>query len=113
MISVVICRRTAPEEWTIDTWLMSCRVLGRRVEDMVLREVIDHARRRGINTLVGIYIPTAKNSLVKDHYASLGFESLDCGADGTSRWRLDVRTAAIAPAPMAVRSSGFAIPERA
>ena len=46
MISVVICRRADRAVWTIDTWLMSCRVLGRGVERMVLRELIARARVR-------------------------------------------------------------------
>jgi len=47
MISVVICRRTDARTLEFDTWLMSCRVLGRRVENMVLQEVIDYARGVG------------------------------------------------------------------
>ncbi len=46
MISVVICRLLGNDIWEIDTWLMSCRVLGRKVEHMVLREILEHARSR-------------------------------------------------------------------
>jgi len=46
MIGVVICRPLSEADWEIDTWLMSCRVLGRRVEHMVLREILHHARLR-------------------------------------------------------------------
>ncbi len=59
--------------WEIDTWLMSCRVLGRKVEHMVLREILAHAREAGIRKLVGVYKPTDRNKLVIDHYAKLGF----------------------------------------
>ena len=48
MISVVICRPGEAGVWEIDTWLMSCRVLGRKVEHMVLREILEHARAAGI-----------------------------------------------------------------
>jgi predicted enzyme involved in methoxymalonyl-ACP biosynthesis len=44
MISVVICRPAGNEAWEIDTWLMSCRVLGRKVEHMVLRKIVDLLR---------------------------------------------------------------------
>jgi predicted enzyme involved in methoxymalonyl-ACP biosynthesis len=47
MISVVICRPAESDIWEIDTWLMSCRVLGRKVENMVLREILEHARKAG------------------------------------------------------------------
>ena len=60
--------------WEIDTWLMSCRVLGRRVEHMVLREILEHARAAGIQKLSGTYRPTERNKLVIDHYAKLGFQ---------------------------------------
>ena len=76
MIGVVICRATdAPEsnEWAIDTWLMSCRVLGRRVEEAMLAEVVARAKARGIGVLRGQYIPTAKNGMVSTHFDKLGF----------------------------------------
>ena len=57
----------------IDTWLMSCRVLKRQVEDIVLNELVGLARARGCSTLRGLYLPTAKNGMVKDHYLHLGF----------------------------------------
>jgi len=107
MISVVICRPRALAEWQIDTWLMSCRVLGRRVEQMVLREVVDHAKRRGIRWLIGTYRPTDRNKLVEDHYAKLRFSHIGQDADGTTTWSLDASSATIETAFMVVRSIGF------
>lgn len=90
MISVVICRPPAGAveipTWEIDTWLMSCRVLGRNVEQMVLRELVLNARARGIARLVGRYIPSGRNDMVKDHYARLGFSP----GDEEGAWTLDV-----------------------
>jgi FkbH-like protein len=108
MISVIICRSPATSEWEIDTWLMSCRVLGRRVEQMVLREILRHAKSRGIRRLVGIYRPTDRNHLVEDHYAKLGFSAISTDKDGTVTWELDVNRADIKVAAMTVRSTGFA-----
>jgi FkbH-like protein len=107
MISVIICRPQSRFTWEIDTWLMSCRVLGRRVEQMVLREILEHARRNGIRKLTGAYRPTDRNKLVEDHYSKLGFTLLSTAADATTTWELDVDTAVIEAAPMTVRSSGF------
>jgi predicted enzyme involved in methoxymalonyl-ACP biosynthesis len=67
---------------------MSCRVLGRRVEQAVLAEIVLRARAAGITTLEGIYRPTDRNEMVRDHYAKLGFVRLDDGTDGSSRWAL-------------------------
>ncbi len=102
MISVVICRPHAEDTWEIDTWLMSCRVLGRGVEDMVLREILQHARQRGIGRLLGVYRPSERNGMVSDHYSKLGFTAIGRDADGTTRWEL-ATDAITREAPMRVQ----------
>lgn len=106
MISVVICRASAPDTWEIDTWLMSCRVLGRRVEQMVLREILRHARAAGISWLVGVFYPTERNGMVREHYQKLGFEFVATEEGGTTRWKLGT-SAEPAEAPMKVERVGF------
>ena len=88
IICVVICRATGADKWTIDSWLMSCRVLGRRVEQAVLAEILFRASAAGVKTLEGFYIPTDRNEMVREHYGKLGFTQVDVGADGSSRWEL-------------------------
>jgi FkbH-like protein len=105
MISVVVCRSRSAEEWEIDTWLMSCRVLGRCVEKMVLRELLQAASRRNVTRLIGIYRPTGRNKMVERHYPNLGFALFEQCPDGTAVWQLDVASARVEPAPMMVRSS--------
>lgn len=61
-------------ELFLDTWLMSCRVLGRQVEDAVLEVVAQAAEAAGWHTLVGEYRPTGRNAMVAEHYPRLGFE---------------------------------------
>jgi FkbH-like protein len=106
MISVIIGRCTGPTTLELDTWLMSCRVLGRRVEQMVLQEVLDRARDLGIGELIGRYIPTERNALVAQHYEKLGFEKVATEQDGTTVWKLNVLTAPRQTAPMVVRRIG-------
>ncbi|HEY1903573.1 MAG TPA: HAD-IIIC family phosphatase [Terracidiphilus sp.] len=108
MISVVICRPGEPEVWEIDTWLMSCRVLGRKVEHMVLREILQHARSAGIRKLKGVYRPTDRNKLVVDHYAKLGFTKVAEEESGLTFWELLVEGAYPESAPMKLVSQGFA-----
>jgi FkbH-like protein len=108
MISVVICREQPALCWEIDTWLMSCRVLGRGVETMVLNELLHYARDRGIRRLLGAYIPTERNKLVESHYLKLGFTLLDRAENGATRWELDVDTASMEKAPMRVRRPAVA-----
>jgi FkbH-like protein len=107
MISVVICRQHADSEWEIDTWLMSCRVLGRGVEQMVLGEILHHAERRGIRKLIGSYRPTDRNKLVRDHYSKLGFTQVRRDADGSTVWELQTETANVAETAMKVRRLDF------
>jgi FkbH-like protein len=108
MISVVICRSCEAGAWEIDTWLMSCRVLGRKVEHLVLREILEHARAAGIHKLFGTYRPTDRNKLVVDHYAKLGFTKTGEEESGLTRWELLVEGAEPESAPMKVVSNGFA-----
>ncbi len=75
--------------WTIDTWLMSCRVLRRGVETFMLDCLIDAAREAGVRRILGQYVPTEKNGLVADLFPSLGFETVSTGGDG-SCYLLDV-----------------------
>jgi FkbH-like protein len=106
MISVIICRPRDALTWEIDTWLMSCRVLGRGVETMVLREIVASARSRGIERLIGVYRPTERNGMVSDHYRKLGFTPLGETDDG-SQWALSADIE-IEAAPMTVRRRAMA-----
>jgi FkbH-like protein len=110
MISVVICRPGGTGIWEVDTWLMSCRVLGRKVEHMVLREILDHARAVGIHTLYGTYRPSDRNKLVLDHYEKLGFKKVEEDESGVTRWELIVEGADPQGAPMKIVSQGFTAP---
>jgi FkbH-like protein len=73
IIAIVIGKIDDTSTCFIDTWLMSCRVLGRQVEQATLNVVAQRAARLGARRMVGEYIPTAKNAMVADHFARLGF----------------------------------------
>jgi FkbH-like protein len=90
IIAIVIGRMRDAEALEIDTWLMSCRVLGRQVEPTTLNLIADQARRLGAARLVGEYLPTKKNGMVRDHYAKLGFLVTETAADGASRAVLEL-----------------------
>jgi predicted enzyme involved in methoxymalonyl-ACP biosynthesis len=55
---------------------MSCRVLGRQMEKFMLDRLIEAAQGQGIRELIGVYRPTPKNGLVRDHFDKLGFEKI-------------------------------------
>ena len=88
LISVVILKQE-DEAAEFDTFLMSCRVMGRKLEDVILNEIAaDQCGSK--KELIGCYIPTAKNKPVSDLYDRLGFEL--SGTDGgTKYYHLDLR----------------------
>jgi FkbH-like protein len=89
MISAVILLQQ-DRRWEIDSWIMSCRVLGRRVEEAILQYLVQRARAAGMTEMIGRYIPTARNGLVRDHFGRLGFTRIDAQPGGETTWRLVV-----------------------
>lgn len=89
IIAIVIGRRDQ-DSVLIDTWLMSCRVLGRQVEAATLGLLAEQARRLGARRLVGVYRPTAKNAMVREHYQRLSFKVLAEDGEGGHRSALDL-----------------------
>ena len=88
LISVVILRR-AGAVLTIDTWLMSCRVLQRGVEQFCMNAVVEIARAHGCREISGSYGPTEKNGMVRNFFSRFGFHKTEETAAGT-RWSLSV-----------------------
>jgi len=112
MISAVICRQ-AGQRLEVDTWLMSCRVLGRRVEDAILHYVVEQARLKGVTEIIGRYIPTARNALVRDHFEKLGFVRIAAEGGGETTWRLEVGSYHETSLPVAVEVRRLETPDAA
>jgi FkbH-like protein len=79
--------------WTIDSLMLSCRVLGRGVETALIGGLADEARAQGAVEFVGSYIPTAKNALCKSFLADQGFTPV-----GEQEWHLALSAAPAIPA---------------
>ena len=92
MISLVTGRKNFYGTLEIETWLMSCRVLGRKVEEATLTIVVQEAARMGCHTLIGKYKPSAKNNMVRQHYSHLGFTLLTEYSSGETCWTLPLNT---------------------
>lgn len=88
LIAVVIMRKEDSETLFIDTWFMSCRVLKRGMENFTLNRIVSAAKERGYKKIIGEYLPTPKNEMVKEHYMKLGFAKIDNSE--TPRFVLDV-----------------------
>ena len=88
LIAVIIMKKQDEETLFVDTWLMSCRVLKRGMENFTLNTMVTYAKQRGYKRIIGEYLPTAKNKMVEAHYPSLGFEKIEGAA--TAQYVLDV-----------------------
>lgn len=87
LISVVILKKES-EQFFVDTWLMSCRVLERGMERFVHNDILNLAQKTGAKKIIGSYLPTKKNKLVKEHYSKLKYTLLSQEGESTF-WELD------------------------
>jgi FkbH-like protein len=94
LVSAMILRPDPAQEdvFEIENWVMSCRVFGRQLEFEAMNIAVQQARTCGIKALRASYIPTPKNDVVRELYASLGFFPADASplAKGSTRWSLDL-----------------------
>jgi len=86
LIGLIILKQLDASTAFIDTWIMSCRVLKRGMEEFIVNQMVRSARERGMKRLVGEYIPTSKNSMVKNLYGDMGFAAND------GKWELNLET---------------------
>lgn len=85
LISVIIMEKQDGETLFLDTWLMSCRVLKRGMEEFIINKVIETAAKAGYRYVVGEYLKTPKNSMVEHIYEKMGFKP-----EGSNRYLADV-----------------------
>ncbi len=69
----VLIYKTEKEEIMVDTMLLSCRVMGRKIEDQYFRFLEETAEKKGLSVITGEYIPTPKNRPVEGLYQEQGF----------------------------------------
>ncbi len=105
MIGLVVARLADTGDCVIESWLMSCRVLGRGVEAAMLAVVAQAAARMGARRLIGLYRPSPKNGMVEAHYGRLGFTRLDTLEDGCDRHGLDLSACVADPGPIRIEGA--------
>ena len=76
---MVVLEKQPEDTLFISEWLMSCRVLKRGMEAFIVDKILSVAAQQGFRRVVGEYIPTPKNAMVKDLYEQLGFARLENG----------------------------------
>jgi FkbH-like protein len=82
------------EQCEVDTFLLSCRVIGRTVETALLAHLAESAAQRGRKRLVGWFLPTKKNAPARDFYQQHGFERQEANGSG-SLWTLDLNSSTL------------------
>jgi len=105
LISIAIGRVQGGEA-EIDTWLMSCRVLKRQVEEEVLNEIVRLARARGCTRIRGVYLPTSKNGMVRNHYPALGFRPV-AAAEDRLEFELDPQSYTTSPTRIRIAERSY------
>src|ERR1700728_1991597 len=90
IIAVIFGKMNSAWELELESWLMSCRVLGRKVEDACMNVVAGGASAIGATRIAAEYRPTAKNAMVRDLYAQFGFQTAETDSDGNTKWVLDL-----------------------
>ena len=79
--------------WGIDTFLLSCRILGKGIEIAFAKKILSMLKDNGVESIKAEYIPTAKNAQVKDFYEKCGFACEAEEADGKKSYVLDLNNA--------------------
>lgn len=70
---VYIIKKNNSEEWFIDTFLLSCRVIGRGIDDAMMANILKQAKQEGVKKVKAQFIPTQKNQPISDFLPSYGF----------------------------------------
>jgi FkbH-like protein len=104
LVSVLI-GQVFDETVQLDLWLMSCRVLKREMEFAMFDALVEQCHVRGIRKIVGVYIPSKKNSIVAGHYASFGFSPMGGASEGRQLWCYEV-PATYSPRTRHIRCNG-------
>lgn len=76
LISAVIMKKISNDTLFVDTWILSCRVLKRGVEEFIINNIIKTAKEKGFKYVEAEYILTAKNAMVRDIYGKYGFSAV-------------------------------------
>jgi FkbH-like protein len=82
--SVYILNKINPQEWYLDTFLLSCRIMGREIEKCIMQHIISKAKKNGVKKIKADYLPTKKNKPVESFLPDCGF------VKENNSWVLDV-----------------------
>ncbi len=85
LIGIVILKKIDSDSVFIDTLIVSCRVLKRGMEEFIFNKIVKLAASEGCNKIIGEFLPTPKNALVKDIFKEFDFTKEE------NKWILDIK----------------------
>ena len=72
-VGVIIFKYQKQGVWEIDNFLLSCRALGRKVENLSLSYILNILQKENNEKVIGSFTPGDKNEQTKDFYKNMGF----------------------------------------
>ncbi|MDP3244340.1 MAG: HAD-IIIC family phosphatase [bacterium] len=89
IVGAAIVEKNIDNKWRINTFLLSCRIIGRRIEETLLAYIIEEAKKAGAKFLSGDFISTKKNHPAKDFYKKNNFKLVK-SENKTGLWEFDL-----------------------
>lgn len=90
MTGAIIITFPVPKTAHINSFFLSCRILGKKIEYTFLQEVLKQLQENGIQTITAEYRPTARNEVAKEFYESAGFAVVSESEDG-KEYRMELK----------------------
>jgi FkbH-like protein len=94
-ITIACIIKELDESFLLDSYLLSCRILGRDIEKITLIKIIDEVLKDSLKVVKATFIPTKKNSLAADFLDNVGFKILNVNENGTKEYILDKKLSEI------------------
>ena len=91
--------RTGQDVYEVDSFLMSCRALGRGIEAALMNRLKEMASAHGVARICGRFIPTAKNAPAREFFESQGFRPVHRDPDAAVDYEMPVREMRPIPCP--------------
>ncbi|HEV7398477.1 MAG TPA: HAD-IIIC family phosphatase [Pyrinomonadaceae bacterium] len=77
IVGLSIVKKLDDDEWELDSFVLSCRALGRGVQEVLLFQTFSELKKRGVSRVIGKYVPARKNSQTAGYYESKGARKVD------------------------------------
>ncbi len=76
LVGILLVKGADTADWHVDLWLISCRVIGRKIEDFMFNALLTAAQSARVRRITAEYIPSLKNGLVSELLPAYGFQSV-------------------------------------